>query len=48
MESSSQLAPPSLPPTAAEEAQSRRREDLAYQAVTVAVIVLVLCSLWIF
>jgi hypothetical protein len=29
-------------------AKSRRREDLAYQAVTIAAILLVLGSLWLF
>jgi len=38
MQSSPQSAP----------ASSRKREDLAYQAVTVAAILLVLGSLWLF
>jgi hypothetical protein len=37
-----------MPPAAEAAAQSRKREDLAYQAVTVAAILLVLCSLWVF
>jgi hypothetical protein len=28
--------------------QPRKRDDLAYQAVTVAAILLVLCTLWLF
>jgi hypothetical protein len=48
MQSSPQSAPTRLPSAAAAETQSRRREDLAYQALTVAAIVLVLCSLWVF
>ena len=30
------------------KAQPRRRDDLTYQAVTVAAILLVLASLWVF
>ena len=48
MQSSPQSANPCLPPAAAGETQSRKREDLAYQAVTVAAILLVLCSVWVF
>ena len=48
MQSSPQSACPSLPPAAAEETQSRKRKDLAYQAVTVAAILLLLCSVWVF
>jgi hypothetical protein len=34
--------------SAAEQTPSRSRADLAYQAVTVAVILLILCSVWVF
>jgi hypothetical protein len=29
-------------------AQSQRREDLAYQAMTIAAMLMLLCSLWVF
>jgi hypothetical protein len=32
----------------ASQAHPRKRDDLAYQAVTVAAILLVLCTLWLF
>jgi hypothetical protein len=48
MQSSTKLATPSLPPAAPGEAQPRTREELVYQAVTVAAILLVLCSVWVF
>jgi hypothetical protein len=48
MQSSPQSAPTCPPPAAAAETQSRKREDLAYQALTVAVILLILCSVWVF
>jgi len=48
MQSSPQSAPTSLPSAAPAETQSRRREDLAYQALTVAAILLILCSVWVF
>jgi hypothetical protein len=48
MQSSPQSANPCLPPAPAAETQSRKREDLAYQAVTVAAILLLLCSVWVF
>jgi hypothetical protein len=41
MESTTQTAPVSLPPTAT-------RADVAYQLVTVAAILLLLGSLWVF
>ncbi|HXR40676.1 MAG TPA: hypothetical protein VN776_16350 [Terracidiphilus sp.] len=44
MQTSTQSAPLSLPAPA----QSRRREDWTYQAVTVAAMLLVLGSLWVF
>jgi hypothetical protein len=47
MQSSPQSASPCQPDAAA-ETQSRKREDLVYQAVTVAAILLVLCSVWVF
>jgi hypothetical protein len=47
MQSSPQSAS-TCQPAAAGETQSRKREDLAYQAVTVAAILLVLCSVWVF
>jgi hypothetical protein len=47
MQSSPESASPCLSAAAA-EAQSLKREDLAYQAVTVAAILLVLCSVWVF
>jgi|HubBroStandDraft_6_1064221.scaffolds.fasta_scaffold6014499_1 hypothetical protein len=47
MQPSSQNTPVSLQHSA-EEAQPRNREDLTYQAVTVAAIVLLLSSLWVF
>jgi hypothetical protein len=37
-----------MPPTSAGVTQSRKREDLTYQAVTVAAILLLLASLWVF
>jgi hypothetical protein len=37
-----------LLPSSAESPQSLKREDLAYQAMTVAAILLVLTSLWVF
>jgi hypothetical protein len=48
MQSSPQSAPPCLPSAATAETQSRKREDLAYQALTVAAILLILCSVWVF
>jgi hypothetical protein len=48
MQSSPQSAPTGLPSAAAAETQSRKREDLAYQAVTIAAILLILCSVWVF
>jgi len=48
MQSSPQSAPTCLPSAAAAETQTRKREDLAYQAVTVAAILLILCSVWVF
>jgi hypothetical protein len=48
MQSSPQSAPTCLPTGAEASTQPRKREDLAYQAVTVAAILLVLGSLWLF
>ncbi len=48
MNSSPQSSPTCLPQAAEAATQSRKREDLAYQAVTVAAILLVLGSLWLF
>jgi hypothetical protein len=48
MQSSPQSAPRCLPQAADAVAPSRQRDDLAYQAVTVAAILLVLGSLWLF
>jgi hypothetical protein len=48
MQSSPQSAPAFLPAAAEASTPSRKREDLAYQAVTVAAILLVLGSLWLF
>ena len=48
MQHASQTAGLSAPPPPG-VAQSRlKREDLAYQSMTVAAILLVLCSLWVF
>jgi hypothetical protein len=48
MQTSSTSASAQLPETSPEAASNYRREDLAYQIVTVAAILLVLCSLWLF
>jgi hypothetical protein len=48
MQSSQQSAPRCLAQAAETAAPSRKRDDLAYQAVTVAAILLVLGSLWLF
>jgi hypothetical protein len=48
MQSSSQSSPACEPEVAETATQLRKREDLAYQAVTVAAILLVLGSLWLF
>jgi hypothetical protein len=48
MLSSPQTASASLSAPARRSPQSRRADDLAYQAVTVAAILLVLASLWVF
>jgi hypothetical protein len=48
MQTSSPSASTQLPETCPEAAISHRREDLVYQIVTVAAILLVLCSLWLF
>lgn len=48
MQSSSPYATTEMPETPAETATSRRNEDLIYQAMTVAAILLVLGSLWLF
>jgi len=48
MQSSPKFAPPCLPSAPAAETQSRKREDLAYQALTVVAILIVLCSVWVF
>ena len=47
-----QTSPPSastqVPQTSPEAANTYRKEDLVYQVVTVAAILLVLCTLWLF
>jgi len=48
MQSPPQSSPGCLPKAAEAASPSRKRDDLAYQAVTVAAILLVLCSLWLF
>jgi hypothetical protein len=48
MESNSQSASRSTPSHENSVAQPRKREDRMYQAVTVAAIVLLLGSLWLF
>jgi hypothetical protein len=48
MQSPPQSAPSCLPQAAEASTPSRKRDDIAYQAVTVAAILLVLGSLWLF
>jgi hypothetical protein len=48
MLSSPQTASATLPAPAGGSSQSRRADDLTYQAVTVAAILLLLASLWVF
>ena len=48
MQSSPKTASTSMPAPAAGSTQSRKAEDLTYQAVTVAAILLLLASLWVF
>jgi len=48
MQSSPQNASISLPARADASRQSRKTEDLMYQALTVAAILLLLGSLWVF
>jgi hypothetical protein len=48
MSSSTQSAENSLPQADGKELQSLKRADLTYQAVTVAAILLLLASLWVF
>jgi hypothetical protein len=48
MLSSSQSAYPCIPPADAGTAPSPKRDDVAYQAVTVVAILLLLASLWVF
>ena len=48
MQTSSPSASPQLPQTSPEAANTYRKEDLVYQVVTVAAILLVLCTLWLF
>jgi hypothetical protein len=48
MVSSQQTASDSMPAPAEGLAQSRRADDLTYQAVTVAAILMLLASLWVF
>jgi hypothetical protein len=43
--STAQISPPSY---GVANPSSRKRDDLAYQAVTVAAILLVLCTVWVF
>lgn len=48
MQDSTQSAPATLPTPAPARLANSNREDLAYQAVTVAAILLLLGSLWVF
>ncbi|MGO9336945.1 MAG: hypothetical protein ACLPY1_05490 [Terracidiphilus sp.] len=48
MHPTQQSSPSCLSPSAEAATPSSRRDDLAYQAVTVAAILLVLGSLWLF
>jgi len=48
MQSHSQSAPLAPEPVAMQPEQLRKRAYLAYQAVTIAAILLLLCSLWVF
>jgi hypothetical protein len=48
MQNSPQSAPAGLPQSAERILQPRKRDDLTYQAVTVAAILLLLGSLWLF
>jgi hypothetical protein len=48
MQSSPESASATMPASAADSTQSRRADDLVYQAVTVAAILLLLASLWVF
>ena len=48
MQPSPQSASTQLPQTSPEAANAYRKEDLVYQVVTVATILLVLCTLWLF
>jgi len=48
MEPSSESVASSLPATGSGLRQSRRYEDIAYQAVTIGAILLVLGSVWVF
>jgi hypothetical protein len=48
VQSSTQSAANSLPQAEGRELQSLKRADLTYQVVTVAAIVLLLASLWVF
>jgi hypothetical protein len=48
MHSSSLTASTSLPPSAAGLPPSRHAENLIYQAVTVAAMLLLLVSIWVF
>jgi len=48
MEPSSQSASSTLPGPGAAFRHALRREDLAYQAVTVGAILVVLASMWLF
>jgi hypothetical protein len=48
MPSASQSGSTCLPSSDAGTVPSRKREDLTYQAMTVAAIVVLLASLWVF
>ncbi|MGA2887845.1 MAG: hypothetical protein ABSE51_07320 [Terracidiphilus sp.] len=48
MQTYSQAALISMPTPASERAQSLHTEDLVYQGFTIAAIVMVLASLWVF
>ena len=48
MLSSPQTASASLPASGGGSSPSQKADDLAYQAVTVAAILLLLASLWVF
>jgi hypothetical protein len=48
MQTSLQSASTSLPALTGVIAKSRRQGDLAYQVMTIAAMLVLLCSLWVF